>query len=162
MPELPDIQIYLERLTAHVGGKTLTGLRIPGPFRLRTVQPKPQEVIGRKIVGFRRLGKRIVFEMQDDLFLVLHLMFAGRSCPVASAARGLAPHARGSRRTSSPRRLTPRQGSANPIGVDDVPGQASSVAKAAMRSLRPCNPQGGKERSFFRCWCVRFMRKVNV
>ena len=78
MPELPDIQIYLERLSAHVGGKTLTGLRIPGPFLLRTVQPKPQEAIGRKIVGFRRLGKRIVFEMQEGLFLVLHLMIAGR------------------------------------------------------------------------------------
>ena len=78
MPELPDIQIYIERLEAYVRGKTLTGLRIPGPFLLRTVQPSPQEVTGRKIVGFRRIGKRIVFEMEEDLFLVLHLMIAGR------------------------------------------------------------------------------------
>jgi formamidopyrimidine-DNA glycosylase len=73
MPELPDIQIYIERLEAHVGGKTLTGVRIPGPFLLRTVQPAVREAIGRKIVGFRRIGKRIVFEMEEDLFLVLGL-----------------------------------------------------------------------------------------
>ena len=72
MPELPDIQIYIERLESHVGGKTLTGLRIPGPFLLRTVQPSLQEAIGRKIVGFRRVGKRIVFEMEEELFLGLH------------------------------------------------------------------------------------------
>ena len=74
MSELPDIQIYLGRLEAHAGGKTLTGVRIPGPFLLRTVQSAPQEAIGRKIVGFRRIGKRIVFKMEEDLFLALHLM----------------------------------------------------------------------------------------
>jgi len=78
MPELPDIHLYLERLEATVGGRTLQALRIPAPFLLRTVQPPVSDFVGRKIVAFRRLGKRIVFEMQGDRFMVLHLMIAGR------------------------------------------------------------------------------------
>jgi formamidopyrimidine-DNA glycosylase len=78
MPELPDIHLYIERLQHTVGGQRLQGLRLHSPFLLRTVTPRVEDVVGRRIVGFRRLGKRIVFELDDDYFLVLHLMIAGR------------------------------------------------------------------------------------
>ncbi len=78
MPELPDIAVYIEALERHAGGQVLEGLRIQGPSLLRTVKPTPAEAVGKRILGFRRMGKRIVFVLEDDLFLVLHLMIAGR------------------------------------------------------------------------------------
>ena len=78
MPEYPDIELYRECLTSRVEGKVLENLRIIGPSLLRTVEPKPSVAIGRKVNGVRRLGKRIVIELQEELFLVLHLMIAGR------------------------------------------------------------------------------------
>ena len=78
MPELPDISIYLEALEARVLGHTLAKLRLVSPFVLRTVEPAPADVSGKKVVSLRRLGKRIVFGFEDDLFVVLHLMIAGR------------------------------------------------------------------------------------
>jgi formamidopyrimidine-DNA glycosylase len=78
MPELPDIVLYLEALTPRVIGQPLEGVRLVSPFLLRTARPPLTEADGRLVVGLRRLGKRIVFELADDLFLVLHLMIAGR------------------------------------------------------------------------------------
>jgi formamidopyrimidine-DNA glycosylase len=78
MPELPDIVVYLESLQPRVLGQTLERVRIVGPFLLRTFEPAINEVEGRKVIGLRRLGKRIVVELEMDLFLVLHLMIAGR------------------------------------------------------------------------------------
>lgn len=78
MPELPDVTVYVERLTALVGGATLTGVRLKSPFLLRSVEPPLSAVAGRRVAGVRRLGKRIVFELEGQLFLVLHLMVAGR------------------------------------------------------------------------------------
>jgi formamidopyrimidine-DNA glycosylase len=78
MPELPDIVVYTESLARHVGGKTLEQIRIAHPFLVRTFDPTLDSVFGKTIRGFRRLGKRIVFEFDDELFLVLHLMIAGR------------------------------------------------------------------------------------
>jgi formamidopyrimidine-DNA glycosylase len=78
VPELPDISIYLEALEARVLGHTLVKLRLVSPFILRTVEPAPADVSGRKVLSLRRLGKRIVFGFEDDLFVVLHLMIAGR------------------------------------------------------------------------------------
>jgi formamidopyrimidine-DNA glycosylase len=78
MPELPDVTVYVERLTALVGGDTLTRVRLKSPFLLRSVEPPIESVQGRRVLGFRRLGKRIVFELDGQLFLVLHLMIAGR------------------------------------------------------------------------------------
>src|SRR5262249_27133276 len=78
MPELPDITIYLEALERRVLGQTLTQVSIKIPFVLRTAVPPIQTVHGRKVVTLRRLGKRIVFGLEGDLFLVLHLMIAGR------------------------------------------------------------------------------------
>jgi len=78
MPELPDIVIYLERLQARVLHKPVRSIRLLNPFLLRSVTPPLQEAVGRKVVALLRLGKRIVMGLEDDLFLVVHLMIAGR------------------------------------------------------------------------------------
>ncbi|HEX7153561.1 MAG TPA: DNA-formamidopyrimidine glycosylase family protein [Thermoanaerobaculia bacterium] len=78
MPELPDIAVYLEALDERVRGQVLNRLRLGSPFVLRTVEPAPSDLVGKRILELRRLGKRIVFSLEDDLFIVLHLMIAGR------------------------------------------------------------------------------------
>ena len=78
MPELPDVTAYLVALEPRVLGQPLTGIRIASPFLLRSVDPPPREVFGRKVVALRRIGKRIVLELEDRLFVVIHLMIAGR------------------------------------------------------------------------------------
>jgi formamidopyrimidine-DNA glycosylase len=78
MPELPDVTIYVERLRTLLLGRELARIRLIHPFVLRSVSPPPSAAEGRKVMGVRRLGKRIVFELEGALFLVLHLMIAGR------------------------------------------------------------------------------------
>jgi len=78
MPELPDITAYLSALEPRIVGQPLTQLRIASPFLLRTVQPSIEETEGRTIRALHRIGKRIVFEFDNGLWLVLHLMIAGR------------------------------------------------------------------------------------
>jgi formamidopyrimidine-DNA glycosylase len=78
LPELPDIVVYLEHLRARVQGATLERVRLASPFLLRTVEPPLSDALGKPVVGLSRLGKRIVFALKGDLFLVLHLMVAGR------------------------------------------------------------------------------------
>jgi len=78
MPELPDITIYLESLERRISGRKLERIRLANPFLLRTVEPKPEDLYGRTIVGFHRIGKRVVLELEGKFFLVIHLMIAGR------------------------------------------------------------------------------------
>jgi formamidopyrimidine-DNA glycosylase len=78
MPELPDIEVYLDCLRPRVVGQVLQRVRLVNPFLLRTVDPPIFDAEGRTVLGVRRLGKRIVFALDDDLFLILHLMIAGR------------------------------------------------------------------------------------
>jgi formamidopyrimidine-DNA glycosylase len=78
MPELPDITTYIEALEKRILGATLDQVRIANPFLLRTALPPLQSVFGRRIRALRRLGKRIAFGLDDDYWLVLHLMIAGR------------------------------------------------------------------------------------
>ncbi len=78
MPELPDITIYLEALAQRIVGQPLERARITSPSLLRTVDPPLAAAEGRKVVGLRRIGKRIVWEMEGGIFLVFHLMIAGR------------------------------------------------------------------------------------
>lgn len=78
MPELPDIVIYIGALERHVRGHTLERVRVRSASLLRTWDPPLSAADGRRVIGLRRIGKRIVFELDDDLFLVLHLMIAGR------------------------------------------------------------------------------------
>src|SRR5262245_38048509 len=91
MPELPDVTVYVERLAGLLVGRALRCVRIRSPFLLRTVEPPLSAAEGRTIAGVRRMGKRIVLELRaapgvlgdaaatsEPLFLVLHLMIAGR------------------------------------------------------------------------------------
>jgi formamidopyrimidine-DNA glycosylase len=78
MPELPDLTIYLEQLGTRIQGQVLHHIRITSAFLLQTVDPPLTAVEGRTVVGLRRVGKRIVIELDGDLFLVFHLMIAGR------------------------------------------------------------------------------------
>lgn len=78
MPELPDIVVYIEALEQRLQGSTLESVRVASPFLLRTAVPALSGVEGKKVVELRRLGKRICFGLEGDLWLVLHLMIAGR------------------------------------------------------------------------------------
>ena len=78
MPELPDLTVYVERLQALAGGGVLRRIGLLHPFVLRTAQPPVADAEGRRLLGVRRLGKRIVLALDGDLFLVIHLMIAGR------------------------------------------------------------------------------------
>jgi len=78
MPEYPDVIVYLDCLQPRVVGQVLQRIRLASPFLLRTAVPPIEEAEGQRIVAVRRIGKRIVFCLEGDLFLVLHLMIAGR------------------------------------------------------------------------------------
>lgn len=78
MPELPDIAIYLERLDSLIVGRALVALRVLNPFVLRTVSPAPADCAGRTVIATRRIGKRVVLELDGGMFAVIHLMIAGR------------------------------------------------------------------------------------
>ena len=78
VPELPDVVVYLEALAPRAVGQPLERLRIANPFLLRTVDPPPSALEGRRVVALRRMGKRLVFAFEGEMFLVLHLMVAGR------------------------------------------------------------------------------------
>lgn len=78
MPELPDVTVYVERLAAKTLGQRLARVRLHSPFLLRTAAPPLGDAFGREVVAVERIGKRIVLGLEDDLFLVIHLMIAGR------------------------------------------------------------------------------------
>ncbi len=103
VPELPDVTVYVERLAERLivrgpeGARpaTLDGIRLANPFLLRSVSPRVDEVLGRAALGTRRLGKRVVIVLEGELFVVIHLMIAGR----------LLWEARGAKPTAIPRRV---------------------------------------------------------
>ena len=78
MPEYPDVVVYIERLRAVLTGRVLERVRVASPFLLRSVEPPITAANGKRVIDFRRIGKRIAFELEDELFLVFHLMIAGR------------------------------------------------------------------------------------
>jgi formamidopyrimidine-DNA glycosylase len=78
MPELPDVVVYVESLARRVAGARLLAARVASPALLRTVDPPLQALVGRRVSGVRRLGKRIAIAFEGDLFCVIHLMIAGR------------------------------------------------------------------------------------
>jgi formamidopyrimidine-DNA glycosylase len=94
MPELPDVTVYVERLAAVAVGQRLERLVVNKPFVLRSVEPSVAVVEGKEVVGVRRIGKRIVLALEQDLYIVIHLMIAGRlrwrpavAAPPAEAGR---------------------------------------------------------------------------
>jgi formamidopyrimidine-DNA glycosylase len=78
MPELPDITIYIEAFEKVIGQEPIQGIELRSPFLLRSVEPGISETNGKQVVGFRRIGKRIVWELEDDIFMIFHLMVSGR------------------------------------------------------------------------------------
>src|SRR5215469_5454600 len=96
MPELPDIMAYIEALEARIPGQTLDRVRLGSPFLLRTITPPIRDVESKQVVALRRIGKRIAIGVEDDLWLVLHLMIAGRlhwakaGAKIPGGRRGLA------------------------------------------------------------------------
>src|SRR4051812_20705634 len=78
MPELPDITVYIEALNKRIVGEVLQGIRIVSPFVLRTFDPRPDEVLYRRVLEIKRFGKRIAIGLEGDVWLVIHLMIAGR------------------------------------------------------------------------------------
>jgi len=78
MPELPDVEVYREALEQRILGARLERLRLVTPFVLRSVAPAPAELEGRTVTELRRLGKRVVIALEGELFVVVHLMIAGR------------------------------------------------------------------------------------
>jgi formamidopyrimidine-DNA glycosylase len=78
VPELPDVVVYLEALAPRVLTQPLERFRLGNPFIVRTIEPAPAAFEGRRVLRLRRMGKRLVFEFEGELFLVLHLMIAGR------------------------------------------------------------------------------------
>jgi len=78
MPELPDLEAYRAALGERIAGRPLRALEIVSPFVLRSVEPRPAALSGRAVAAISRLGKRLVLELEGELFVVLHLMIAGR------------------------------------------------------------------------------------
>ena len=78
MPEYPDIELYLHALAPRVSGQPLTRIRLASPFLVRSIDPPLETCAGRRVVGLRRLGKRVVFDLDAEYFLIIHLMIAGR------------------------------------------------------------------------------------
>ena len=88
MPELPDITLYIAQLQPRIAGQPLNQIVVRSPFLLRSVDPPLSAAQGKRVTGLRRLGKRIVLELEDELFLIIHLMIAGRFRWVAADAKG--------------------------------------------------------------------------
>jgi formamidopyrimidine-DNA glycosylase len=78
VPELPDVTVYLEALERRISGAALEKLSLASPFLLRSVDPPASALTGKRVLRFRRIGKRLAFGFEDELWLVLHLMIAGR------------------------------------------------------------------------------------
>jgi formamidopyrimidine-DNA glycosylase len=78
VPELPDIELYLHALRSRIVGHTLESIRIASPFLVRSFDPPIDQAFGSKVTALRRLGKRLVWQLNGDLFLIIHLMIAGR------------------------------------------------------------------------------------
>ena len=95
MPELPDVTVYIEALEKRIRGARFEGLELGSPFLLRSISPRPGELVGKEVQAVRRLGKRIVLELDDELFLVIHLMIAGRLHWKPGAPRPNLPKKRG-------------------------------------------------------------------
>lgn len=78
MPELPDIELYRVRLEERIVGHTLQAVKAFSPFVIRSFAPQPQELVGQKVLSLERLGKRVVIALEGEMFIVIHLMIAGR------------------------------------------------------------------------------------
>src|SRR5436305_1592910 len=134
MPELPDIVVYTEALTARIVGQPLVAIKLLNPFLLRTASPSVEAAVGKRVAGISRLGKRLIIALEGELFLVLHLMIAGRDRRPARSGEerarrmDVAIARRGGKRVPGRRhRVSPRVGGARQIPAT-VPGLWSAGA----------------------------------
>jgi len=123
VPELPDVTVYVEALDVRIVGQALHCVRLVSPFVLRTAVPPISSAEGKRVIGVRRIGKRIVLALEDDLFLVLHLMIAGR-------LRWLSPGAK------PPGRIT--------LAVFDFPDRALAFTEAGTKRRASLHLVGGE------------------
>lgn len=147
MPELPDITVYIEALEKRILGRTLEHLQVNGPSLLRTAQPPITSVEGKKVLELARVGKRIAIGLEDDLWVVLHLMISGRlhwreSTTTASKFRTLATFTfsngtlslteAGSRKRASLHLLQGKEalGTIDPGGIEVLQADLESFTKA--------------------------------
>jgi formamidopyrimidine-DNA glycosylase len=91
LPELPDIELYLHALQSRIVGRRLDRIRLASPFLVRSFDPPIDQANGKSVLGLSRVGKRLVWAMDDDLFMVIHLMIAGRFRWTARATEGTDP-----------------------------------------------------------------------
>ena len=89
MPELPDLTVYVEALDERLHDSVLEGITLASPFLLRTVTPTVDDLIGRRYVGCSRLAKQLVFELEGDYFMVIHLMISEIARRVPATSPGL-------------------------------------------------------------------------
>ncbi len=128
MPELPDVVVYIEHLGTRLTGRTLTRLRLLNPFVLRSVNPPIASAEGKRVLGLRRIGKRIVFELEGGLFLVLHLMIAGRLRWLASGAKLPGRISLAAFEFDNPTLLLTEAGTKRRASIHLVEGEAALVA----------------------------------
>jgi formamidopyrimidine-DNA glycosylase len=87
VPELPDVELYLHALRPRILNQRLERIRIASPFLVRSVDPPVDHASGKQVIGLRRLGKRLVWQLEGDLFVIIHLMIAGRFKALARGAK---------------------------------------------------------------------------
>src|SRR2546423_15592621 len=142
MPELPDITVYIEALEARIVGQPLERIRIAKPFLLRSVEPPISSANGKKVVGVRRIGKRIGIELEDDRFLVIHLMIAGRLRWVPAGAKVPGKLGLAAFDFSNGTLILTEAGSKRRASLWLVPGEAApgKVERGGLRGIRATPP----------------------
>ena len=138
VPELPDIETYLEALSERILGEPLLGVGIESPFLLRTADPPIREIEGKKVAALRHLGKRVVLALEGELFLVLHLMIAGRLHWIPGPGDGAAAP-----RAPDPRRARPSASLHAPTAGDKPPPYRTGSARRTGTTLASFQFPGG-------------------
>ena len=136
MPELPDLTVYVERLQDLAGGRVLRRLRLLNPFLLRTALPPIGSVDGCRLVQVRRLGKRIVLALEGELFLVIHLMIAGRLLWKPARGQAAGAHRAGGLRVRQ-RPADPHRGGQDTARVAAPRRGRTGAGRARPRRHRP-------------------------
>jgi formamidopyrimidine-DNA glycosylase len=146
MPELPDIVVYIEALEKRIAGSTLHQIQLSSPFLVRTVDPPISSLNGKRVREIRRLGKRIVFAFEAELYLVLHLMIAGRLQWKDLESRRTGKNTLATFEFSSGTLILTEAGSKKRASIHVVQGTAAmnSMDKGALEVLESTEPEFSK------------------
>lgn len=167
MPELPDVTVYIEALQRRVLGHSLNRVQILSPFLLRTAVPSVQQLCGLKLVAIRRIGKRIAFGFENDFWVVLHLMIAGRLhwIPSTNASPTIESRPATSVRAAKPPKMAKKQAALDFDSGALILTEAGTKRRASMHvvqgaaALQALDP-GGLE--VLECSCVSFTNSLVV